>query len=197
MNNLKYILLFLAAIGIAFGSYYIGMKSNFIKKETKESVSVVVEKIEKVFKLVTVEATIAEIYDHKDYYTFDISLFRKKALLRVNAKVAAGYDFEKVIFETDEATKTITLKNFPEPEILSIDHDIDYYDITEGSFNTFTPDDYNRINANAKAYIKGKAVESEVLQKAAAQKNEIMSLIQDLIKASGWSLVIEEQQYNG
>lgn len=192
MKSITNIVLFLFIIGSILAAGYIGFKLNQPQKVKEENVSVVIDKIEKVFKLVTVEASLAEIYDYKDYYTFDFSPFRKKALLRVNAKVSAGYDFEKITWQIDEDMKTITLKDFPDAEILSIDHELDYYDISQGTFNQFTKEDYNEINAKAKTFISAKATENKILEEAKSQKDEILSLISDLLASTGWTMVVEE-----
>ncbi|NTW34279.1 MAG: DUF4230 domain-containing protein, partial [Bacteroidetes bacterium] len=72
----------------------------------------------------------------------DVSFFTKKALIRVKARILAGFDFEKVKISVDEKSKTVTISNIPPPQILSMEHDLDYYDITEGIFNSFSTEDY-------------------------------------------------------
>lgn len=154
-------------------------------------------RIEKVMKLVTVEGHLSEIYSYKDHYSFDLSPFRKKALLRVNAKALIGYDFEKVNFIVDQESKTITIEDFPEPEVLSIDHDLDYYDITQGAFNTFSNEDYNKINKQAKQYVETLAGEGELIESAKEQKEELISTLQLLLDGLGWTLVVEKRQILG
>lgn len=139
----------------------------------------------------------SEVYSYKDHYTFDFGPFRKKALLRVNAKASIGYDFEKVKLTIDQESKTITIDDFPEPEVLSIDHDLDYYDITQGSFNTFTNEDYNKINKRAKDYVKTLAAEGELIESAKEQKEELISMIQLLLDGMGWKLVVKEKMFLG
>lgn len=179
----------LILVGLA---WWTGVKSNLWKKYEAESSTVLLNKIEKVVKLVAVEGNISEIYDYKDYYNFDIAPFRKKALVRVNAKVSVGYDFEKVKITVDETSKTIKLSNFPEAEILSIDHDLDYYDITQGTFNRFSNEDYNKINTRAKEYVADKARESDLIKAAEEQKQEILDMIRILVNGGGWELIIEQ-----
>lgn len=178
-------------------SWYLGYKKSWNTKKEAEQVSVVLEKIQHVTKLVTVEGHVSEIYDHKEYNTFDLSLFRKKALIRVNADVSAGYDFTKMKMDIDDATKTIRITDFPEAEILSIDHDLDYYDITEGSFNQFSKDDYNKINERAKAFIRSKAIDAQLLKEAELQKENLIEMIKTVLMHTGWKLEIEGQTYLG
>lgn len=153
-----------------------------------ENIQVLLEKIKTVTKLITVEGYFSEIYDYKDYYKYDFSFLRKKALLRVKAKVSMGYDLTKIVFEPNEKTKIITVSNVPDPEILSIDHDIDYYDIQEGTFNYFTEADLTKLNEDAKRFIMEKAKESELNQIAEKHFNKIMDIINEMATAAGWKL---------
>ena len=61
-----------------------------------EQSQVLMEKIKTVAKLVTVEGYFSEVYDYQDYWNYDVSMFRKKALIRVKAKVSVGYDLSKM-----------------------------------------------------------------------------------------------------
>lgn len=156
--------------------------------KSQEQSEVLLEKIKTVAKLVTVEGYFSEVYDYKDYWGYDISLFRKKALLRVRAKVSAGYDLNQMKLEARPEEKVLIISNLPDPEILSIDHNIDYYDITEGAFNSFTATDYTRLNQNAKAFIEQKARESDLLLSAEKQGNQALELIQFMVENAGWTL---------
>lgn len=178
----------LLAGGIIAGLYWGTMVS---APKAEENTSVVVEKIEKVAKLITVETHLSEIYSYKDYYNYDWSWLRKKALLRVNAKVSAGYDLKKLNIKVDNKTKTIHIGPIPKVEILSVDHSLDYFNIEEGVFNSFTPQDYNKINANAKEYIKKIAGQNEVLQQAAAQENTMVEMMATMAKGMGYTLKVE------
>ena len=182
------LVLLLLAAGIIAGLYWGTLVS---APKAEENTSVVVEKIEKVAKLITVETHLSEIYSYKDYYNYDWSWLRKKALLRVNAKVSAGYDLKKLNIKVDNKTKTIHIGPLPKVEIISVDHSLDYFNIEEGVFNSFSPQDYNKINANAKEYIKKIAGQNEVLQQAAAQENTMVEMMATMAKGMGYTLVVE------
>lgn len=183
------LVLLLIAGGLIAGLYW---GSQVGTPKTEENTSVVVEKIEKVAKLITVETHLSEIYSYKDYYNYDWSWLRKKALLRVNAKVSAGYDLKKLNIKVDSKTKTIHIGPMPQVEILAVDHSLDYFNIEEGVFNSFTPQDYNKINANAKDYIKKIAGQNEVLQQAAAQENTMIEMMATMARGMGYTLVVEK-----
>jgi len=192
MKSLKYILGIVFLILLMGISWYAGKKFSFIQKKESESVTVVVEKMQKVLKLTTAEAHLSEIYDYKDYYSWDLPFFRKKALIKVNAVVSVGYDFEKMKFLTDEQNHIIRISNFPEPEILSIDHDLEYYDLTEGTFNQFSDKELSKLNANAKEFIEAKALQTEVVTISEEQKEELMVLLSAILEVSGWQLEIDK-----
>jgi hypothetical protein len=106
------------------------------KVKTEEDATVILEKIKTVSKLVTVEGYFAELYNYKDYYAYDWWIFRKKAIVRVKAKVSAGFDLSNLSFDVRPEESLIIIKNIPDSaQIISIDHQLDYYDISEGTFN--------------------------------------------------------------
>ncbi|NNF33853.1 MAG: DUF4230 domain-containing protein [Saprospiraceae bacterium] len=188
-KNIIIIIIFLLALATA---WWMGFKSSMFQRYQEENATVLLNRIEKVMKLIAVEGNISEVYDYKEYHSFDISPFRKKALVRVNAKVSAGYDFEKMTIDIDETNKIIRVTHFPEAEILSIDHDLDYYDISQGTFNRFTTEDYNMINSRAKEYVAEKAKDSDLLQAAEEQKQDLIDMINLLIQSGGWTLKVQE-----
>lgn len=174
-------------IGLYFGKNFFSPQ---IKAEEKSSV--VIEKIEKVFKLITVETNVSELYQYKDYYSYDWSFLRKKAILRVNAKISAGYDIKKLNIKVDSKAKKIILSKLPKVEILSVDHNLDYYDVEEGVFNNFTPEDYNHINKNAKDYVTKVSNNTEILKKASEQEQTLLEMLETMARGMGYELEIEK-----
>ena len=176
-------------------AWYAGSKFSWVNKQQETSVNVVLEKIEKVFKLVTVEGHLSEIYDFKEHnFGMELPIFRKKLLARVNAKVSVGFDFEKVKITTDDISKTITIENFPEAEILSLEHELDYYDISQSTFNKFSSADYNKINREAVDLIRFKAIDSKLIKSADEQKEEIMEMLKIIIQATGWDVIVKKKE---
>ena len=165
-----------------------GYKKQFFQPHEKESAEVMLEKISKVFKMVAVEGYVSEMYDYEAYRYWDVSFLRKKAFVRVKAKVSVGYDFEGANFVVDETNKTITIKPFPKAKILSIDHDLDYYDLREGVFNEFSKDDLNKINQRAKEYTVSQIEKGPLFEQAEEQKQEILDLLSELFSKTGWTL---------
>ncbi|MBK8517800.1 MAG: DUF4230 domain-containing protein [Saprospiraceae bacterium] len=180
-------------LGLCAGMWYF-MKSHWFEAQKAESTTLVLEKIKTVTKLISVEGQFSELYNYKESYDYDFfNLFSKKIILRVTAKVSVGYDFEKVNITIDSLTKTITLNELPEPEILSIDHNLDYYDISEGTFNKFTTEEYNMINKKAKDLIASKAKNTPLLATAEKQKNEYIKMMEMALNSGGWKLIVKGQ----
>ena len=171
-------------LGIALTRYYYAQTT--VKAE--EQSQVLLEKIKTVAKLVTVEGYFSEVYDYKDYWAYDFSPFRKKALIRVKAKVSVGYDLSDMNIKMNHTTKTVILSELPDPKIISIDHDLDYYDLTEGTFNSFSTQDLTQLNEKAKNFIRQQAESSDLLITAEKQGNQILDMIEFMVETAGWHL---------
>ncbi len=162
-----------------------------MEEKREEQATSILEKIEQVTKLVTVDGYFSEVYDYKDYYGYDWKIFRKKALIRIKAKVSVGYDMQNLDIAVDQQAKILRISKLPIAEILSIDHDLDYYDLTEGTFNAFTREDLNRLNDQAKLFIKNAALKSSVVDQATKRGEEMIDLLRFMVEGSGWKLVVE------
>lgn len=182
--------LLLLLLGLFIGTRF---ASSWFPTQRTSNQTVLLNEMRDVMKLITVEGYFSEVYDYKDYYYADWKPFTKKALVRVQAKVSVGYDMEAVTFRADESGKTIVIENMPEPEILSLDHDIDYYDIQQGAFNTFTEDDYNKLNKGAKDFIKAQVADSPLYERAAKQRDHIINMLVQLAGDSDYEIVIAKE----
>ena len=127
------------------------------------------------------------------FVCYDISPLRKKALIRVNAKVLVGYDLEKMNMQIDEKARTLYLDAFPDPELLSVDDDIEYYDVSEGLFTSFSTSDYNALQKIAKAKIVEVTESSGLFEKAAEQKSDMLDLLELTLESIGWELKVKQQ----
>jgi len=195
MKSVKNIIVIAALLILALvGGFFWGSRMDIFKTYEESSSEAMLEKISKVFKLVAVEAQVSEIYDYKQYRYWDIGPLRKKAMVRVTAKLSIGYDFEKLNVNIDESSRVIRITNFPNPEILSVDHDVDYYDMDEGWFNSFSGADLTKLNSKAKEYTINAVKKSDVYLEAEQQKEEIMGMLSEIFELSGWKLEVEGQE---
>jgi hypothetical protein len=88
----------------------------------------------------------------------------------------------------DNDRKKIVLEEFPEPEILSIEPDIQFYDVKNGLFNSFSPDDLTKLNQNAKEHIREKIPESGLIDTAKKEALQAVLLIEKIVETIGWKL---------
>ncbi len=190
MGKTLWIIVICLLLGFAggLGVWYFMARQSQIRIE--EDQTVILEKIKKVAKLITVEGYFSEIYSYKDYYYWDIIPLRKKVLLRIKARVSVGLDLENLKIEMDQDLKTLKIYCCPPPEILSIDTDMDYYDLSEGTFNSFSEKDYNEIQKKAKSYIKSVAEKSDLMQQSVDQSKEFLEIVKGLAETGGWQVSI-------
>ena len=166
----------------------------FTKKKRKELTEhqsvVILDRIRSVCKLVSVEGDFAEIYRYENIKDGFMSILssKKKALVVINAKAQIGYDLKKLKMTADTNRKKIVLSEFPEPEILSIEPDIQFYDVKNGLFNSFSPEDLTALNQNAKNHIRDKIPESGLIDTAKKEALQAVLLIEKIVETIGWKL---------
>ena len=167
-------------------SWHYGKKLKSSQRDANSEAQILLERIEKVFKVVLAEGYFTEIYDHntkKDFLRFFKT--NRKALVVAKAKVSVGYDFGKMRFRRNPETRTLTIEQFGEPEVIAIDTDYTFYDINQGLLNKFDNEDYTAILAEAKNLMRAKAYESDLPQIA---QQQIQVMLQQLCASSGWQL---------
>jgi hypothetical protein len=194
-------------LGLILGAIFMYWLFTFFKKKknkelTTHQSTVLLEKIKSVCKLISVEGDFAEIYKYENTRERFLSLVssKKKALIVIKAKAQIGYDLEKVLMHADDGKKKIILTSFPEPEVLSIQPELDFYDIKNGMFNAFTPDDLTTLNQEAKKHILEKIPESGLMETARKEALHTVLLIEKIVETIGWELdysalkITEEQK---
>jgi uncharacterized membrane protein YfhO len=151
------------------------------------------QQILNVGKLVVTEGHFSEVitYKNQQKYLMNMISFEKKALIVVNANVTVAYDLHKMKYDIDEKNKTITILNIPKEEI-TINPDIQFYDVEQSKLNPFTGDDYNKINKSVKANLAKKIDKSSLKTNAQNRLISELSKILILTNSMGWKL-----QYGG
>lgn len=185
-------LLFLGLIAGAIVSYFILKRFSISNKRSiteKQSV-VLLDKIKKVSKLITVEGDFAEIYHHENTKEKFLGLYtsKKKAIVLINAKTLIGFDFRKIKMKSDIDKKTVVLSEFPKAEVMSIEPDIKFYDIQDGFLNKFSSEDLTQVNKEAKEHILQKIPESNLMQVANKEAINAILLMENLAETIGWKL---------
>ncbi len=184
-----------AILGLILGAILMYWGYSFLNRKKKRELvehqsTVILDRIKSVCKLVSVEGDFAEIYKYensKDGF-LNILSSKKKALVVINAKAQVGYDLQKLKLRADTATKRIVLDQFPEPEVLSIEPDIQFYDIKSGLFNSFSSGDLTDLNSQAKEHIREKIPESGLIDTARKEALQAVLMIEKIVETIGWKL---------
>ena len=185
----------LLILGLVVGlgiSYFISQKFSLSKKKklTEKQSVILLDKIKKVSKLITVEGDFSEIYHHentKEKFWGSI-VSRKKAIVLITAKAHIGFDFKKIKLYSDTKNKRIVLSEFPSPEVLSIETETKFYDIQNGYLNKFDTQDLTTLNKEAKEHVLKKIPDSNLIQLANKEALEAILLMESLVETIGWKL---------
>ncbi|GAB3038310.1 DUF4230 domain-containing protein [Spirosoma pulveris] len=172
--------------------------SNALRKRTgitnvRHDSVILLERIEKVFKVVMAEGYFSEIYNYQDQKKILYLLNDpKKAMIIARSKVLVGFDFAKVRLRApDDGERKLIIDSFPEPEVLSIDTDYKFYDIQAGILNHFSGDDYTQILEEAKQAMNERAMQSDLPKIA---NNQIQYMMYQLASSMGWQLQLPEAE---
>ena len=184
-----------ALFGLLIGAIITYLILQYLKlQQSKEKINVqsvvLMEKIRKVCKLITVEGEFSEIYHYENVRERFLNMVssKKKAIILINAKAHVGYDLSKVKMEAVNDKKTIKLTAFPQPEVLSIDTDFKYYDKKDGLFNKFDNADLTELNVKAKEHILERVPESGLLDTAKNEALQAVLMMQTIVETIGWRL---------
>lgn len=177
--------------GVLASAWYYNKRST--KNATIQSV-VLLEKIRNVCKLITVEGEFSEVFAHRDAKSmfFNLLNLEKKALLIVKAKVLIGFDLAKIHIDMNREKKQVRLASFPDPEIMSMETDLEYYDVKKGMINKFSESDLTNMNKKSKEFIREKIERSYLFDIARNQAAETISVIRQLIDSVGWELIASD-----
>ncbi|PHR11735.1 MAG: hypothetical protein COA40_10455 [Aequorivita sp.] len=176
------------AFVIVFGLRYCeNRKEN--REQLEANTALIQKELKNVGKLIVTEGSYAQVFSYSDSKDLMYGLFdaRKRALIVVNAKATIAYDLSEVKTDIDETTKTVTITDIPEPE-LSINPNIQYYDVTQDYLNQFTASDYNKIKSRVEKSLRKKIEASELRTNA---ENRLISELQKiyiLTNSMGWTL---------
>ena len=191
-SSAKNILIAILILIVAILSVKLIISDIFSKKDNSQvNSTIVVERIQKVMKLVTVEGNYSELMNYNDFDYIDFPGFRKDAIVKVNAKVSVGYNLEQMKISTNEKDKTIVIAQMPKPEIISIDTDIKFENLSTGLFTDFSEQELSKLNSLAKEKIRQKALSTELIKQAEEQKKDVLDLIFYMAKENGYKIVVE------
>lgn len=172
------------------------------QREVKEEAVILLEKIQTVAKLVTVEGYFVEHYTRKEFSKImglDLNFlpFIQDAKLRVEAKALVGFDLKKMEFTPIEAEKVLEITKLPEAEVLSIEPKITYEKLYEGYLNQYTKEQRAKLNESALTYMRNTINTNEDLKRRAeAQGYEVLKIIEQIATDAGWTVRYVERGPN-
>lgn len=171
---------------------FIGKRQS--EKRTTLQSHLLLDKIKSVCKLTSVEGDFSEIYHYEDKSVHFLRMIssKKRALIVIKARASVGYDLKKLRLKTAIDTKQVRIVHFPQPEILSVDTDVTYYDIKEGLLNKFGADDLTKLNQEAKQHIIDKVPESGLLEMARKEALDAILIIEKIVETIGWQVDYSE-----
>ncbi len=185
--------------GLLLGALVVGAvlyfsRSFFTKNKTQEQSIILLEKIRNVSKLITVESDFSEILHYSDAKNILLNLLssHKKAIVLANSKVMVGFDMKQMRIQPDPNRKLLTITHFPEPQVLSIETDVEYYDVSNGLFNKFAAKDLTQLNKKVRENIENKIPHSGVLETAHQKALETVGMIEQIVDTFGWKLSYSE-----
>jgi len=168
---------------------------------TKETVTTRVSKIrliedqiKSVGKLVVSEGYFTEIFTYEDSKELlgSYLVAQKKALIVVKTDVKIAYDLRQLGYQADSIRRILKITSIPEAEI-SVYPEFEYYDIQSDFFNTFEPEDYNRITKEYRSKVLQKVENSKLKTNAENRLLSELSKFYILTKSMGWTLLYERQ----
>ena len=170
--------------------YYLFAKKSFFKNKAKEQSVILLEKMRSVSKLITVEGNMNEIMHFQDEKSSLLNMVssKKKAIIMANAKIFIGFDMKKMRFEANANKQQIKITSFPEPEVLSMETHLDFYDIQNGLFNKFDATELTELNKKVKQNFTDKIPESDLLYSAKTKALDTLQVMEQMVSTFGWEL---------
>lgn len=190
----RYIQLFALILLSLIIGFYAGIGYLKSKTESRTNATLMLDKIKDVFKIINVEGSFSEIMQEKSYAYFDISPFRKSIIIRVNAKVMVGYDLDSNSVIFNQVERTIKIKSNSTPKILSNEIQLDYYDLQQGTFNQFTPEELNQIQDKIKDNILRKTESSDLIPRAKIRNHELLQNLKKYCELLNWKLIVLDEK---
>jgi hypothetical protein len=184
------------AMVLVFGLRYCEHQKD--KRERLEFNTAIIQKqLKNVGKLVVTEGSYAEVFSYADSKKFYFDMFSsdKKALVIVNAKASISYDLSEVETKIDAENMTLVITKIPDP-YLSINPNIEYYDIEQDYLNQFNASDYNKIKKRVESSLREKIESSELRLNAQNRLIAELQKIYILTNSMGWKLEYNDQPIN-
>ena len=180
------VLLLGAALAVAVFGRATGVLGRFLGPPPAPQIThqLVVERLQAVAKLVATEMTLRDVVIYEQTRLGS----RKRALVVVTGRVAAGIDLEQgAQVRIDSSARTITV-TLPPAQVLSVDVlDVTTYDERAGLLNPFRPEDRDAIQRQVRARLISAAHESGILAHADHSAARVLT---ELLGQDGYTVEI-------
>lgn len=160
---------------------------------TKEQSEIIVEQINKVNKLISLEGNFAEVYtlDQSQKLFFDLIPIPKKAIIIAKAKTYVAYDLSQLEYELDQKSKTVILSNISEPEVI-VDPKLEFYDL-KAKILPFTKQELTLLNERATELIREEAKKDGFIDLAEENLSLNLEKIILVAETQGWRVIIQDE----
>lgn len=187
------IILFASSLALAFALGWIShaLYLDSVGPDVEERVDVLNGQIRKIAQLATAEQEQSIWLSRRQVGALDLPGFRKKLMVNARARIRAGFDLEGMSVEVDEATETVTIRDWPSARELSFEVDTRFFDIDQGWFNTFDTRDLNAADERVREELR-KRVDYGALEAACyEQADDLLDVLRSQLALSGWQLVVD------
>lgn len=169
--------------------FFIYRELNKSSKNSEVEAITIMKSVENISKMMLIESNFSEVYTYKeeDKVFFNLIPTKKEAIIILQAKAQVGYDLKKVKFDIDKVNRTVRIVSIPKEEII-IDPNLKFYDIKTSTFSSFTPEDINKVQADAKHRIEVEIDKSGIKLQAHTRLVESLQSIVNVSNALGWSV---------
>jgi len=176
----------MACVGI-LGIIWLTSRFSLQPNTTTLSHSVVVERVQKVAKLVSSETTLRDVIIYEDTWYGST----KRSLVVVTGKVLAGIDLEPgSSVEIDEKARRISI-TLPQPDILGIEiTEMKTYDEQRGLWNPFNAADRDALFQRAREQLEKASRDLKVTETARESARE---LLEGMFASNGYSVDVVYQ----
>jgi hypothetical protein len=178
--------LIMACVGI-LGIIWLTSRFSLQPNTTTLSHSVVVERVQKVAKLVSSETTLRDVIIYEDTWYGST----KRSLVVVTGKVLAGIDLEPgSSVQIDEKARRISI-TLPQPDILGIEiTEMKTYDEQRGLWNPFNAADRDALFQRAREQLEKASRDLKVTETARESARE---LLEGMFASNGYSVDVVYQ----
>ncbi len=154
---------------------------------------IIEEQIRKIAQLATAEGRYGQMFNHKEVGFLDYPSFNKSVIVDADARVVVGFDLEGIRITADAKTKRLIVHNWPQPVELAYEVDMRYFDLDQGLFNSFDSKELNEIKARMGEELRAEIDFETLNQKSFEQAANLLAIIDDNLRLSGWSLEVEKR----